>query len=184
MKEPATLPRAVFLDRDGVLTQVTVRDGHPYPPQSLNDLTIYADVDDSLSRLKKAGFALVVVTNQPDVARGTQSREAVEAMHAHLLATLPLDEIRVCYHDDADGCACRKPKPGLLTAAPHHDLPRSFIVGDRWRDVDAGRHAGCRTVFIDRGYAEQSSAPDARVRSLTEAVDWILQGIVEPPTTT
>jgi len=176
----ASLPRAVFLDRDGVLTEVTVRDGHPYPPQSLTDLTIYPDVRDSLIRLKEAGFALVVVTNQPDVARGTQTRDVVDAMHAHLLATLPLDECRVCYHDDADGCACRKPRPGLLTAAPHHDLPRSVIVGDRWRDVDAGRNAGCRTVFIDRGYAEPSSAPDVRVGSLTEAVDWILRGTPKP----
>ena len=172
---PSAPPRAVFLDRDGVLSEVVVRDGRPYPPPRLEDLRIYPDVRDSLRRLKDAGFVLVVVTNQPDVARGTQSRETVEAMNARLADALPLDEIRVCYHDDADDCDCRKPKPGLLTAQPDYDRSRSFMVGDRWRDVEAGRRAGCRTVLIDRGYAEPSVPPDARVGSLTEAVDWILQ---------
>jgi D-glycero-D-manno-heptose 1,7-bisphosphate phosphatase len=171
---PQDAPRAVFLDRDGVLTEVVVREGKPYPPARLADLRIYPDVRDSLLRLKNAGFSLVVVTNQPDVARGTQSRETVDAMHAHLLAELPLDEIRVCYHDDADDCVCRKPKPGLITAAPEYDYARSFVVGDRWRDVEAGRRAGCRTVLVDRGYAEPFVPPDARVESLSEAVDWIL----------
>ncbi len=168
-------PRAVFLDRDGVLNEVVIRAGRPHPPQSLTDLTIYPDVPGSLTRLKQAGFALVVVTNQPDVARGAQTREVVEAMNAHLSTALPLDEVRVCYHDDADACACRKPLPGLLTAAPHYELPGSFMVGDRWRDVEAGQKAGCRTVFIDRGYAERQPVADAHVRSLSEAVDWILQ---------
>ncbi len=173
-------PRAVFLDRDGVLNEVVIRDGRPYPPYSLMELTIYPDVPGSLTRLKQAGFALVVVTNQPDVARGAQTREVVELINARLAAALPLDEFRVCYHDDADDCACRKPLPGLLTAAPCYDLPRSFVVGDRWRDVEAGRKAGCRTVFIDRGYTERSPVANARVRSLAEAVDWILQGNERP----
>ncbi len=168
-------PRAVFLDRDGVLNEVTIRDGRPHPPQSLTDLTIYPDVPGSLTRLKQAGFALVMVTNQPDVARGAQTRKVVEAMNAYLSTALPLDEVRVCYHDDADGCVCRKPLPGLLTATPRYDLPNSFMVGDRWRDVEAGQKAGCRTVFIDRGYAERRPVADADVRSLSEAVDWILQ---------
>lgn len=167
--------RAVFLDRDGVLNTVTVRDGHPYSPDSLDELVIYSDVRLSLDRLKLAGFVLVVATNQPNVSRGLQTRELVDAMNASLLATLPLDEVRVCYHDDSDRCECRKPLPGLLTAAPRYDLPRSFMVGDRWRDVEAGRNAGCKTVLIDRGYAEPLANPDAHVRSLAEAVDWILQ---------
>lgn len=165
----------MFLDRDGVLNAVIARDGRPYPPRSLTDLAIYPEVPGSLTRLKDAGFALVVVTNQPDVARATQTREMVEAMNAHLSTVLPLDEVRVCYHDDEDRCACRKPSPGLLTAAPYYDLPGSFMVGDRWRDVEAGQNAGCRTVFIDRGYAERQPVADAHVRSLSEAVDWILQ---------
>ena len=134
---------------------------------------------EALARLRAAGYRLIVVTNQPDVARGVQTRAAVEAIHAELLARgLPIDDFRVCYHDDADGCDCRKPKPGLLLAAAREeglDLAASFLVGDRWRDVEAGKRAGCTTVFIDYGYAEpERSQPHVRVRSLAEAADWIL----------
>ena len=166
---------AVFLDRDGVINRAFVRNGRPYPPQRLEDLEILPGVAAALERLKSAGFATVVVTNQPDVARGQQTREVVEAMHARLAAALPLDEFRICYHDDRDQCACRKPKPGLLTRAPEYDLARSVIVGDRWRDVEAGRRAGCRAaILIDYDYEERAADPDVRFRSLAESVDWIL----------
>jgi D-glycero-D-manno-heptose 1,7-bisphosphate phosphatase len=170
------MPPAVFLDRDGVLNRAIVRDGRPYPPQGIEDLDIFPGVRDALLRLKAAGYSLVVVTNQPDVARGRQSRETVEALHARLASELPLDEFRVCYHDDADACECRKPSPGLLTRPPVYPLNQSIMVGDRWRDVEAGRRAGCRAVIlIDRGYDEGRTAePDIRVSSLTEAADWIL----------
>lgn len=132
----------------------------------------------ALERLRAAGFALVVVTNQPDVARGLQRRDVVDAMHAYLASILPIDDFRVCLHDDADGCACRKPNPGMLQAAADElrlNLSASFMVGDRWRDVEAGRRAGCTTVFIDAGYEEQQpEAPDAIVKSLAEAANWIL----------
>jgi D-glycero-D-manno-heptose 1,7-bisphosphate phosphatase len=169
--------RTVFLDRDGVLNRAEVRGGKPYPPRSADRLEVFPDAAAALGRLKAAGYRLVVVTNQPDVARGEQRREIVEAIHRKLTAQLPLDEVRVCYHDDGDRCDCRKPNPGLLLQAPTPDLARSVIVGDRWRDVQAGRRAGLRaTVLIDRGYAESPVAePDARVASLSEAVDWILQ---------
>lgn len=168
---------AVFLDRDGVLNRAIVRDGKPYPPSSLEALEILPDVEEALGRLKAAGYWLVVVTNQPDVARGDQDRRVVESINAALVARLPLDEVRVCYHDDRDDCACRKPKPGLLLQAPTHDLPRSIMVGDRWRDIEAGRRAQVRaTIFIDRGYDEACAvAPDVRVTSLAQAADWILE---------
>jgi len=170
------MPRAVFLDRDGVLNDAIVRDGQPYAPASLAELLIAPDAAASLRRLKAAGYRLVVVTNQPDVARGTVSREVVDAINAALAAALPIDEFRVCDHVDEDRCVCRKPSPGLLLQAPLHDLSRSIMVGDRWRDIDAGRRAGVRAaILIDRGYAEpMRHEPDARVASLCEAVDWIL----------
>ena len=124
---------AVFLDRDGVINRAVVRNGRPYPPAGVEDLEVLPGVLEALARLKAAGFALVVVTNQPDVARGSQTAETVAAIHRRLEALLPLDEFRVCCHDDADGCDCRKPKPGLLKRPPLYDLRRSFIVGDRWR---------------------------------------------------
>ena len=170
--------RAVFLDRDGVVNRAFVREGKPYPPRDLSELEVPAGTREALERLRAAGYLLVVVTNQPDVARGTQSRETVEAIDAALAAELPLDDVRVCFHDDADRCACRKPEPGLiLEAARDHaiDLKKSFTVGDRWRDVEAGERAGTSTIFIDYGYRENPPPRfDAKVASLAEAVSWIL----------
>ncbi len=170
--------RAVFLDRDGVLNHSPVVGGRPYAPASAAEFTLLPGVTDAVARLRAAGYRLIVVTNQPDVARGRQSRAEVDAMHAVLRERLGLTDIRVCFHDDADGCACRKPKAGLLLdAAREHrlDLAASFIVGDRWRDVGAGRNAGCRTIFIDYAYDEpRPEAPDAVVSSLADAAEWIL----------
>jgi D-glycero-D-manno-heptose 1,7-bisphosphate phosphatase len=170
--------RAVFLDRDGVVNRALVRDGRPYPPASAEDVVLTDGAVEALRRLKDAGCLLVVVTNQPDVARGRQSREAVEAIHRWIASRTPIDDFRACYHDDSDGCVCRKPAPGLLlAAAAEHgiDLGRAVMVGDRWRDVEAGRRAGCATVFVDHGYAERRPpAPDAVVDSLPSAVEWIL----------
>jgi len=178
----AAINRCVFLDRDGVLNRPVVRDGRPYPPAHADEFEIYPDAADGCRRLKEAGFILIVVTNQPDVGRGTQSMEAVEAMHAKLRAALPwLDGIEVCYHagsNHGEPCECRKPKPGMvLRAAAAHaiDLKRSFLIGDRWRDVDCARAAGCRAVFIDHGYDESlREDPDVIVSNFAEAVSAIL----------
>jgi D-glycero-D-manno-heptose 1,7-bisphosphate phosphatase len=170
--------KAVFLDRDGVINRAVVRDGKPYAPDRVEDLEVLAGVPDALRKLRRAGFRLIVVTNQPDVARGTQSREVVEAMHARLTAELAVDEVIACYHD-GDDCDCRKPKPGaLLDAAQRHgvELENSFMVGDRWRDIEAGQRAGCRCLFVDHGYAEQQPVGSfVRVPSLAAAADWILE---------
>lgn len=169
---------AVFLDRDGVLNRAFVRDGKPFPPACLSELEILPGVPEALAALKAEGYLLVVVTNQPDVARGTSQQEEVEAMHARLLSQLPLDRIETCFHDDADCCGCRKPLPGLLLAAAETlriELSSSFMVGDRWRDIEAGRRAGCGTIFIDYGYAErQPACPDHRVTGLFDSVALIL----------
>jgi D-glycero-D-manno-heptose 1,7-bisphosphate phosphatase len=179
----AALRRAVFLDRDGTLIAATVREGRPYPPQNVQDLTILPGVPEALARLREAGFELVVVTNQPDVARGRQTREIVEAINALMGDALGLTDIRVCWHDDPDDCACRKPRPGLIVDAARDggvDLAASFVVGDRWRDVAAGQAAGCRTVLIDCGYDEAPcpAPPDCQVATLSEAAEWIL---AQPP---
>ena len=170
--------KAVFLDRDGVINRANVRDGKPHPPDSIEELEVLAGVPDALLKLRGAGFRLIVITNQPDVARGTQTREVVEAMHVRLMSELPVDDVVTCYHD-GDGCDCRKPKPGaLVDAAQRHgvELKRSFMVGDRWRDIEAGQRAGCRCLFVDHGYAEQQPAGlFVRVPSLAAAADWILE---------
>jgi D-glycero-D-manno-heptose 1,7-bisphosphate phosphatase len=176
--------RAVFLDRDGVLNRAPVREGKPYPPASLAELEISPNTAELLERLRAHGFLLIVVTNQPDVARGRLTRAAVEAIHNALAHALPLDEIRVCYHDDAAHCACRKPKPGmLLDAAREHgiDLAASYLIGDRWRDVEAGQNVGCKAVFIDYQYAERlPSGEYITVLSLEEAIDWICDRETRP----
>jgi D-glycero-D-manno-heptose 1,7-bisphosphate phosphatase len=170
--------RAVFLDRDGVLNRAVIRDGKPYPPASPEELEILPDVPGALAALKQRGFLLLVVTNQPDVARGTQQRSVVESIHAKLRAALPVDDFFVCYHDDKDACDCRKPKPGLLVQGAckyQLELGGCFLIGDRWRDIDAGHAAGCTTVWIDRKYNERypSKSPAVRVQSCLEATMWI-----------
>jgi D-glycero-D-manno-heptose 1,7-bisphosphate phosphatase len=165
---------AVFLDRDGVLNEVRLRDGTPVPPSTVDEFTLLPGVVEACERLRDLGYALVVVTNQPDIARGTQTRAEVERMHEALRAAVPLDDVVICPHDDADNCACRKPRPGMMLEAAQRlglDLKASVGVGDRWRDVEAARRAGVRAVFVDRHYAErQPEQPDAVVASLPEAV--------------
>jgi len=173
------MPRAVFLDRDGVLNEAVVKKGLPHAPNCLEDFRIYPEAGAALNRLKVAGYLLIVVTNQPDVARGEVKREVVDSINDRLRATLPmLDDICVCW-DDGDQSPCRKPKPGLiLDAAKSHavDLTASFMVGDRWRDIDAGANAGVRTILVDRGWPERAPehAPDHRVTNVSEAADVIL----------
>ena len=170
--------RAVFLDRDGVINRTHIRERKPYPPIGLSEIEILPGVAQALLALRKAGFLLIVVTNQPDVARGSTSREAVEEINNHLASRLAIDEIYTCFHDNKDGCDCRKPLPGsLLAAAKKHriDLKASYMVGDRWRDIEAGQRAGCKTIFIDYMYTEkQPELFDYRVSSLLEASQIIL----------
>jgi D-glycero-D-manno-heptose 1,7-bisphosphate phosphatase len=175
---------AVFLDRDGTLNRQVVRDGKPYPPATLADFTLFDDVPAACRALHAAGFVLVVATNQPDVGRGTQSAEVIVAMHARLRALIPeIARVEVClapgqgtaHPDDYR----RKPAPGMIHDAARAlglDLARSWMIGDRWRDIDCGQRAGLRTVFIDFGYAEElRAAPDVRVTSFAAAAEAVLR---------
>jgi D-glycero-D-manno-heptose 1,7-bisphosphate phosphatase len=173
------MARAVFLDRDGVVIRAVIRDGRPYPPESVAQVELSPHAERTLAQLHLADFLLILITNQPDVARGRQNRETVEAINGYLRTCLPIDDCFVCYHDDQDDCDCRKPRAGLILRAAERygiDLEKSFLIGDRWRDIDAGHAAGCRTILIDHQYRERGPAnpPDARVSSLQDAVKWIL----------
>lgn len=174
-----TAKPAVFLDRDGVLNEAIVRNGRPYPPCDLSELVITSGACAALAELKREGFLLIVVTNQPDVARGKAKRADVNKINAQVSAILSLDAIEVCEHDDRERCNCRKPKPGMILRAREKlgvDLAGSFMVGDRWRDIEAGRRAGCRTILIGDGYGETfPSAPTIKLASLPEATSWILR---------
>jgi D-glycero-D-manno-heptose 1,7-bisphosphate phosphatase len=172
------LRAAVFLDRDGVVNDAVVRNGLPYPPANLSELRIASEAPAALAKLQSAGFALLVVTNQPDIARGTASQQMVEAINAHLCEALLLDAVYMCTHD-GDGCDCRKPKAGLFLEASRDfniDLRQSWMIGDRWKDVEAGHRAGVGTVFIDRHYAEDfnTAPPNVRVLSLWAAAEYIV----------
>jgi D-glycero-D-manno-heptose 1,7-bisphosphate phosphatase len=172
---------AVFLDRDGILNRAIVRNGKPYPPSRLEDLEILPGSFTSLSRLADFGYVLIGVTNQPDVARGTQSRALVESLNAVVQAQLLISEIFVCYHDDADNCNCRKPKPGLILQAAEKyslDLSRSWMVGDRWKDIAAGQVVGLKTIFVDYHYAEtyKGNTADFIIEDTMYLADIILKG--------
>ena len=173
------MKRAVFLDRDGVIIRTNVRDDRPYAITSIDDLEVLEGAEEAISRLRDAGFLVIVVSNQPDVATGKVERAVVEAINAKLMEDLAIDEIRVCYEVDGPDATCYKPRPGMiLDAAGKHyiDLSRSYMIGDRWRDVGAGKAAGCVTIFIDCGYDEPSPEnPDIVVDSLNEAADVILK---------
>ena len=179
-----TTNRAVFLDRDGVLNRVVLREGKPYPPSGIETLRLLHGVREACRSLREAGFLLILATNQPDIGRGTADVTKVSTIHNYLQRYLSLADVKVCPHDDADECDCRKPKPGLLLAAARDwgiDLAASYFVGDRWRDVEAGQRAGCRAVFIDYNYREKRpEAPFLTVRSLRDAAFRILEeGLLE-----
>ena len=169
---------AIFLDRDGVLNRTDVSDGTPRPPRNVNELRIILGVASSLNRLRREGYLLIVVTNQPDVARGLQSRRNIAYIHKKLQRVLELDDIFTCFHDDYHNCSCRKPKPGMIhQAAEIHrvDLKRSYLIGDRWSDIISGSLAACHTVLLERSYSKlQYCQPNHVVLNMTQAVDYII----------
>jgi D-glycero-D-manno-heptose 1,7-bisphosphate phosphatase len=170
---------AVFLDRDGVLVVPQMRDGRSFAPRRLEDLHFYSEAKAALDRLKGEGYLLVVVTNQPDVGNKLISPSTIKQMHDRLCQELPIDRIEVCSHAQADDCVCRKPKPGMLLNAAREcgiDLKKSFMVGDRASDIEAGVAAGCKTIFVDLDYANEPK-PECfshSVHSIAEAADIII----------
>lgn len=170
--------RAVFLDRDGVLTIPNFRDGRSYAPTTLDEFRFYPDAKDAVRRLKKDGFLVIVATNQPDVTTGKLPKRTLEEMHARLQRGVPVDDIEVSFATRDAPDDRRKPEPGMLREAAKKwdiDLKTSYMVGDRASDVTCGVRAGCRTVFIDLGYTAEAPPTDqnATVANLAEAVAWI-----------
>jgi D-glycero-D-manno-heptose 1,7-bisphosphate phosphatase len=168
----------VFLDRDGVLNRAIVRDGKPYPPRKPDEVEVLPGAAEACRRFSAAGYVLVLVTNQPDIARGVTPRDWVDRVNNHLQNALGLDLAMVCPHDESDRCKCRKPAPGMILEAASRmdiDLSRSFMVGDRWRDIEAGRNAGCRTIWIQSDYDERPGADaDRSCATLLDAAEWVL----------
>ena len=171
--------KAIFLDRDGVINKVIIKNGLPHSPPSFVQLQILSGVKESILMLHKLNFICIVVTNQPDVSRGKIEKKIVIKMNNYLKDNLKLDDFFVCYHDDHDNCICRKPKPGLLLDAVKKwdvDLKKSYMIGDRWKDIEAGNSAGCKTIFIDCNYKEaKPKKTNFTTDSLVNAVHLIEQ---------
>ena len=169
---------AIFLDRDGVINEVVLELGKPNPPSSLEELRFLPGVIEATHTLSNAGFKIIIVTNQPDVSTGKQTRAVVESMNRFVTESMPIDSIRVCYHLDEDRCDCRKPLAGMLLDAAKEldlDLSKSYMIGDRWKDIEAGKNAFCRTIWIESRYREKKpDDPWAVVSSLLEASQIIL----------
>ena len=170
--------KAVFLDRDGVLNQLVIRNGKAQAPYTLEEFALFPKVEDACQRLKAASYLLIVVTNQPDVSRGWTTVESVDLINGKIKELLPIDGIEVCFHTDVDQCHCRKPLPGMLLEAAKKmniDLGRSYMVGDRYGDITACRQANCTTILVGPGDAQGvHPEPHFRATSLWEASEWIL----------
>lgn len=173
--------RAVFLDRDGVINRSIVRNGESCPPWSLDEFEILPGVAEACAQLKEAGYVLVVATNQPDVGRGVIPQSTVEMIHSLMLEKLPINRVEVCYHPGRgmSDCDCRKPRPGMLIRAAKKlgiNLEQSWMVGDRYTDIECGHAAGCRTVLVGGGYNEELQiTPDFQAQNLREAAAIILR---------
>lgn len=176
----SSMNKAIFLDRDGVLVVPHFREGRSFAVRSLKEFRLYPESYEALSLLKKAGFILIVVTNQPDIGAKIIAQDTVDQMHTILARDLPIDHISVCPHTKEQSCRCRKPLPGLLNKAATDlgiDLARSYMVGDRASDVEAGQRVGCQTIFIDLGYTSEVKPISASFscKNVLDAAHWIIK---------
>ena len=170
---------AAFLDRDGVLNELVSRDGRKVSPRTVREFRLFEEAGPAVRRLRDLGLEVFVVTNQPDIGRGLMEAAELREMHAQLERAIAPREIAVCPHDDADGCHCRKPRPGMLLdlAERHHvDLSRSFMIGDMAKDMEAGRRAGVHSILIDRT-GDTSIDADVVVSTLALAVSHIASAL-------
>ena len=170
------MKKAVFLDRDGVINKVIIKDGKAYSPRDFSEFEFIENIAEQIKKIKGAGYYIIVVTNQPDIARGEMDISELNKMTKSIKANLSVDEISICPHDDIDNCNCRKPKPGMLVDAAKRfeiDLTTSFLIGDGWKDMEAAKNAGCMGILIDTLYNKGVDC-FRRVQDIREAVNIIL----------
>jgi len=168
--------KAVFLDRDGVINKAIIKNGKIYSPMNLSEFVFVQNIAEQINKIKDAGYYIIVVTNQPEIARGSMDICELNKMTKNIRDNLPVNQVLICPHDDADNCSCRKPKPGMLfDAAKKHevDLTQSFLVGDGWKDMGAAKNAGCMGILIDTFYNKDVSC-FRRVKNMNEALKIIL----------
>jgi D-glycero-D-manno-heptose 1,7-bisphosphate phosphatase len=170
------MKRAVFIERDTLLN-LAHQGGQQKTPTTLEEFILNDSALHALQRLKAAGFLLIVTTNQPEISRGTLSRREMDRMHEVLSATLPIDDIMVCPHDEEDDCPCRKPRAGLFheAAFKHHlALGQSFVISHRWQDAEAARLVGSTSLLIESPWLGRGHR-DFMVRDLEAAADKVLE---------
>ena len=178
-KVVANLSKAIFLDRDGVINRPLIKNGKGYAPRLLKDFKIYSSVKKDIKKLKKNGYKIFVITNQPDVNNKLIKKKTLKAMHKILKKKLCVDKILYCPHDKKENCKCRKPKTELIKNAIKGKkiyLKKSYMIGDRASDIEAGYRAGCKTIFINKNYLElKPKKQDKTVKTLNAAVNYILK---------
>jgi len=173
-KEKYKLRKAIILDRDGIINKIVIRNGKASSPRKLGEFKFLPNIKKYLESFREMGFLNIVFTNQPDISRGLLKREELRKMHKFISEILPIDEIKFCPHDDNDNCSCRKPKPGLILEAAKKwsiDLKKSYVIGDGWKDMAAGKRAGCKTFLMRRKYNKNlQSGFDFGVNNLKEVI--------------
>lgn len=170
----------VFLDRDGVINKIILREGRPHSPRNINQLKILDGVFEAVKLLQNLGHRIVVITNQPEISRGLITEDLIIKMHNKIREETGIKNFYFCPHDDFHSCECRKPKTGMLLRAATEldlDLNQSYLVGDRWKDIQAGQKVGCKCFFIDNNYDEpRPISPFYPVESLYQAAILIHKG--------
>ena len=169
--------KAVFLDRDGIINQVVYHDdiNKPSSPWKMEEFKLIDGIKKHLDELKKNGFLIFIISNQPDIKRGNVDKETAEKINKILYEKFPIDDIMVCPHDDLDNCSCRKPKPGMiieLSKKWNVDIKKSFLIGDSWKDIGAGKNAGVKSILIDKSYNQEVES-EHRVENLKSAIELI-----------
>jgi D-glycero-D-manno-heptose 1,7-bisphosphate phosphatase len=169
--------KAIFLDRDGVINHVLYHEGvnKPSSPWKFEEFQLYNGVEKPLEELRKMGFLLLIISNQPDISKGKIEEGMTEKVNKIIFEKLPIQDILICPHEDRHNCNCRKPKPGMiieLSKKWNVDIGKSFLIGDRWKDIEAGENAGCTSILLDKPYNKDTKA-EYRTKDLQSAVELI-----------
>ena len=169
------MKRAIFFDRDGVLNELVKRDGGHYSPRDSSSFKIISNSIEVTKYTKSLGYLNIVISNQPDVARGYLNRTELVKMTKVLFNELMLDDVFYCTHDDSDLCNCRKPAPGLFIQAAEKwkiDLQKSYMIGDTWKDIEAAKNANVNSLLLDRDYNLDCDSRN-RINNIEDIINYI-----------
>jgi D-glycero-D-manno-heptose 1,7-bisphosphate phosphatase len=174
--------KAIFFDRDGVINIPIIKKDKPYPPKEFKDLVLYKQVSKSVLKIRKHGFKVIVITNQPDYQRGLIKKKEILRINNYIKKKFKLDKLYVCYDSD-DKSFFKKPNPGMILRAKKEfnlDLKNSFVIGDTIRDVIAGKKTGCKTFLIKKKYnLSYKNIANYYVVDLYSAINKIIKTVYE-----